>query len=180
MSPNPITDDELYQSVVLGGVRSPGKVTLSGHDRVVKWDVKDGNGQSGASTTLKNIPLIEFTATFYLADQEDFDAWPAFHDVIDSTVNGPKPKALDIYHPDLVVQNINSVTKGSVGGVVHDGKGGQTIAVKFQEYKPPKPKGGSPNGSGTKKPKAAPDPNAAANAEILKLTKQFQDAPWDN
>ncbi len=177
MSPNPVTDEELYQGIVLGGVRSPGQVTLSGHDRGVKWDVKEGNGQAGASTTLKSIPPIEFTATFYLADQDDFDAWPAFHDVIDSTVSGPKPKALDIYHPDLATQNINSVTKASVGGVVHDKKGGQTIVVKFQEYKPPKPKGGTPNGSGAKK-KEAPDPNAAANAQLAALTKQYQETPW--
>jgi hypothetical protein len=173
---NPFEDEDLYVGVVLAGVTSPGRCTLTGHDRKVNWDIKAGAGQSGATTTLKDIPPIEFTATFYLASFDDFAAWPEFHDLIDSTVAGPKPKALDIYHPDLSVNDIKSVVKASVGGVVHDGKGGQTIVVKFLEYRPPAPKGGSPNGSTTKK--SAPDPNAAANAELAALTAQYQNTPW--
>ena len=173
-STNPVTDEELYQGIVLAGKRSPGKVTLSGHDRKINWDVKEGSGQSGASTTLKSIPLVEFTATFYLADQDDFDAWPAWIALVESTVSGPTPKALDVYHPDLAANHITSVVKGSVGGAVHDGKGGITYAVKLQEYKPPKTKGGSPLGSQAKKA----DPNAAANKEIEDLTAKYKETPW--
>lgn len=181
-APNPIDNEELYNSLVLGGVSSPGKVTLSGHDRDVKWDVKDGPGIAGATTTLKNIPPKEFTATFYLVKDvaqgiDDFADWPAFQAAIESTVDGTKPKALDIYHPDLASQKppIVSVVKASVGGVVHDGKGGQTIVVKFQEYRPPKPAGGTPSGAKTK---PQDDPDAAAKAEIAKLTGQYQNTPW--
>lgn len=173
--PNPIEFEDLYTSIVLGGYTSPGQCKLSGHDRKINWDVKAGSGQSGASTTLKDIPLIEFTVTLFLADKDDFDAWPFFRDLLLSTVNGPKPKALDVYHPDLATNEINSVVLSSIGGVVHDGKGGQTITVKLQEYKPPKPKGGSPTGS---KAAAKADPNAAANAELAALTKTFEASPW--
>lgn len=51
MSPNPLDDEDLYEGIVLAGKRSPGRVTLSGHDRVIGWDVKKGSGQSGATTT---------------------------------------------------------------------------------------------------------------------------------
>lgn len=148
-------------------------MTLSGHDRKINWDVKAGSGQSGATTTLKDVPPIEFTATFYLADKDDFDGWQEFLAVINSSISGAKPKALDIYHPDLASNDINSVVKATVGGTVHDKKGGQTIAVKFQEYKPPKPKGGSPSGSKSK----ATDPDAAALAELQRLTDQFNRTP---
>ncbi len=184
-APNPIDTPELYEGVVLGGLLSPGKVTLSGHDRKVVWDIKNGSAQSGAGMSVKEIPPIEFTASFYLVKDDaegvdDLAAWPAFHAMINSTVSGKTPKALDVYHPDLSVNDIKSVVKGTVGGVTHDGKGGQTIVVKFQEYRPAVAKGGSPTGSGTKpkKPGTAPDPNAAAKAELARLTKQYQDTPW--
>jgi hypothetical protein len=182
--PNPLDDEPLYDGIILGGVQSPGKCTLSGHDRKINWDVKAGAGQSGATTTLKDIPPIEFTCTFYLLRDDsqgidDLIDWPAFRELINSTVSGPKPKALDIYHPDLAANDIKSVVKASIGGVVHDGKGGQTIVVKFQEYKPPKPKGGSPNGSKTKgKLPAPPDPDAEAKAQLAALTAQYQNTPW--
>jgi hypothetical protein len=182
--PNPLDDSELYDGIVLGGVKSPGKVTLSGHDRKINWDVKAGAGQSGATTTLKDIPPIEFSVAFYLLRDDaqgidDFIDWPAFRETINSTIAGPKPKALDIYHPDLAANGIKSVVLASFGGTVHDGKGGQTITVKFQEYKPPKPKTGTPSGSKTNgKVPAPPDPNAEANAQLAALTKQYQATPW--
>ncbi len=176
-------DDDELDHIVLGGVRSPGKCTLSGHDRKANWDVKAGQGQIGASTTLKDIPLIEFTATFYLTidpsatDDEEEEMYD-FLELVESTVSGPKPKALDIYHPDLADQDITSVVKASIGGATYDGKGGKTYVVKFQEYKAPKPKGGSPSGSSSKAGPNAPDPNAAANAEIAKLTAEYKATPW--
>ena len=177
---NPVDDEDLYEAIVLGGVKSPGRVTLSGHDREIDWDVKQGPGLSGATTTFKVEKPCEFTATFYLVLDpaegiNDYDDWPQFLDVINSTVAGKTPKALDIYHPDLASNGIKSVVKKSVGGVIHDGKGGATIAVKFLEYKPPKPKGGSPKGSKTTK---KTDPDQAALDELAKLTKQYQATPW--
>lgn len=168
----------LFDSIELGGVRSPGQVqSISGHDRKINWDVKAGAGQKGATTTLKDIPPLEFAVSFYLADAADQEAWPDFATLITSTISGATPKALDVYHPDLAANDILSVVLANFGGVVHDRKGGQTITVKFQEYKPPKPKGGSPSGSSAKKP-TAPDPNAAANAELAALTEQYKATPW--
>lgn len=182
MSPNPLDNEELYDSIVLAGVSSPGKVTLSGHDRVTGWDIKKGSGQKGATTTRSSSDPVKFTASFYLVRDDaqgidDFADWDAFEALINSTVAGPTPKALDIYHPDLVSRQINSIVLDTFAGVVHDGKGGQTIAVKFLEYKPPQKSGGSPVGSATKTG-TAPDPNAAALAELKDLTDQYQKTPW--
>lgn len=175
--------ESLYDSLLAAGVRSPGKVTLSGHDRVIAWDVKEGPGQSGASMTRKGAKPVEFTATFYLVADEaqgidQVADWQAFQQVIESTVAGPKPKPVDIYHPDLAARGITSVVLSSLGGVVHDGKGGQTITVKLIEYFPPKPAGGTAAGSRAKKKTAAPDPNAAAKAELAALTKKYEATPW--
>ena len=175
---NPISNPDLYDHIELGGVQSPGVVTLSGHDRKIGWDIKKGNAQSGATTTRSCDDPVEFTASFYLADEEDFDAWPTFLAVINSTVSGKTPSALDVYHPDLAENDIKSVVKGTVAGTVHDGKGGQTRVVKFLEYKPPRKAGGSPNGSKAGAAAKAPDPNAAALAEIAALTAAYAATPW--
>lgn len=183
MTVNPLDNEELYDSIVLGGVRSPGKVTLSGHDSAVGWDIKKGNAQSGATTTRSSSDPAKFTATFYLVRDDamgidDLSAWPDFLAIINSTVSGKAPSAVDVYHPDLASQDIKSVVKSKVSGTVHDGKGGQTIAVEFLEYKPPKPLGGSPTGSKTKPSPDPNDPNAAALAELAALTTQYQKTPW--
>jgi len=180
IEPNPHDNPDLFDSVELAGVKSPGVVKLSGHDDKTSWDVKAGSGQAGASLTRKGTPPVEFTATFYLATSEEQDAWAYFRDVIKSSVAGTT-KALDIYHPDLEANGIKSVVKGTIGGVVHDGKGGQTIAVKFQVYAPPVKAAGSPSGSASKakrEGKTVVDPNAAANAELAALTAQYQATPW--
>lgn len=178
--PSPIEFDEVYDRIVLGGIRSPGFVTITGHQRKINWDVKAAKGLAGASTTLKDIPPIEFTCEFYLADAEDYEQWPEFLELINSTVAGPTPKALDIYHPDLVEQGIKSVVKASTEGTKHDGKGGAIKVVKFQEYFPPKKaKGnGGVNSSASKKKKD--DPNADLKAELNALVNQYQGtSPWE-
>jgi hypothetical protein len=180
--PNPLDNPDLFDSIVLAGVQSPGKVTLSGHDRKVTWDVKSGPGLQGATTTIKEIPPIEFTASFYLVKDDaqgidDFAAWEPFLAVVNSSLSGTKPKALEIYHPDLALNEITSVCKAQVGGAVHDGKGGITYVIKFQEYKPPKPKGGSPSGTKTST-KKKDDPDAAALAQLAALTDQYKQTPW--
>lgn len=181
--PNILDHPDLYDYVLLGGKRSPGIVRLSGHDRNDKWDVQAGPGQDGATTSRKGTDPAQFTATFYLSrdnalSRDDFFFWPAFRTVIDSTVSGPTPKALAIYHPDLASNGISSVCRASVGGFVYDELGGATVAVKFIEYRPPQKKkgGGSPSGSKTNTKKD--DPNAAALAELEALTKKYQETPW--
>lgn len=177
--PNVIDNEELYDIIVVDGVSSGGKVTLSGHDRKVDWDVKGGPSLAGATTTFKSILPIEFTASFYLVKDvaqgiDDFAQWYLFKAVVEATVNGRTPRAKDIYHPDLAANDIKSIVKALVGGMTYDGKGGATVVVKFQEYKPPRKQAGTPKGSGTK----AVDPNADVKAELARAVQQYQATPW--
>ena len=180
--PNVLDNEELYDVIKLGGVTSPGGVTLSGHDLVIGWDIKEGSGQKGAKMTRKSQKPIEFTATFSLLRDvargiDDYANWSAFETIIKSTVAGKEPRALDIYHPDLAEREIKSVVLGTLGGRTYDGKGGSKIAVKFLEYRPPQKSGGSPVGAKTKKsPKA--DPNAERKAELAATRGEYQRTPW--
>lgn len=185
------SDDEEIDTLVLAGVRSPGQVKLSGHDRTHAWDEKPGDGQDGASLTYKGKKLATFTATFDLVNDptlgnDDLAAWDAFAKVIESTTSGTEITALDIYHPDLARNGIKAIVQGKVGGMQRGDDGRATVAVEFKEYAPPKKKSGSPQGSKAKSTTAgsgvtpdgapfgppAPDPNQAAKDELAALVAE--------
>lgn len=175
---SPVRDGGIFDLILLGDAASPGVVTLSGHDREQNIDVKQSDGQKGATTTWKGTAVAGFTATFYLTIDpiqgiDDFELWDAFAEVIWSTVppkSGKKPVALDVYHPDLERNGIKSVFLKKMGGMVHDGKGGATIAVEFSEYFPPKPVS---TGTASKSSKVDPnDPLTKAQAQFDALKKE--------
>lgn len=185
---NPLDDADVLSKLVLAGVKSPGVVTLSGHERKEKWEVKDGGGQDGASTTRKGKDVAKFTATFELIKDvgrgiDHFAEWEAFLKVLRTPIDGKTTTALDIYHPDLAELDISSVVVESIGGKQHDGKGGAKVVVGFLEYSPPKPKppskpkGSKSNGGSGKGPGSDPqnDPNAAAKAELDALLNQAKE-----
>jgi len=170
--PNPVDSPDLYNVIELAGRKSPGIVTLSGHDRNEKWDIKPADGSAGASTTYKGEEIAQFQASFYLVkdptqDLNEFADWESFAALIRSSLpTGGKPKALTIYHPDLAANDIKSVCKASIGGMAHDGNGGATVVVKFLEFRPPKKKGGAPKSTSTSSTTAKPDPNADLKRQI--------------
>lgn len=181
--PNPIDDESLYDAIVLAGTRSPGLVTLSGHDRVQKWDIKSADGAGGASTTHKGEEVAQFTASFYLVKDpvlglDEFAEWETFAALIRSMLPAAGGvRAFDVYHPDLAANDIKAVQQASVGGMTHDGKGGATVVVKFLEYRPAKPKGGTAKGSRSGSSTRTGvttlnDPNADLKAQIAALTAQ--------
>jgi len=181
VAPNPYDDPDLYESLVLAGARSPGKVTLTNHSIKIEWDVQKASGQKGARLNLKSIPLRVFTATFELFEASDIAAWPEYERVILSSVpNSGDPVALKCEHPDLASRRITAVVLADLGGVKHGDDGRQEIVVQFQEYAPPKAKSGSPggttSGSATRPPKT--DPNAAAKRELQGLLDQYKESPW--
>lgn len=176
MPANPVEHPDLFDALEIAGVRSPGKVEFSGHDRKANWDVKVGKGIDGGSTTLNGIPPIEFTATFWLVNVAEFEAWPAFAKVVRETISA-SPKGADVYHPDLAENDIKSVCQATFGGRQHDGKGGQKYAIRFQEYRAPKKKSGTGAVVGSSKVKSS-DPNAEALAKLAELTKKYEKTPW--
>lgn len=173
----PATSDDLYDYVEVDGMRSPGVVRLSGHARAQSLDVKEADGQNGASTTWKGSKVGKFTATFSLAYDpgtgfNDFVLWDEFAEVLWSTVppkSGKTPVAKDISHPDLARNGYRSIILDTMGEMIHDGKGGATIAVILSEYFPSKP--AKPAGaSGSKKSKEDP------NDPLVQAKKALDDA----
>jgi hypothetical protein len=133
-------ESELWDVLRVGNVRSPGVVTISGADLKYGWDA-----QKGATTSRINEPLKRFDAEFYIVNSQDdlgiteFDLWDPFQDLLESSVAGAEPDALEVYHPVLARNHITAVTVSVIGQLVSDGRGGAKAKVSFMEYRPPKP-----------------------------------------
>lgn len=182
----PSDNDRDLSTIVLGTKRSPGVVTISGHNRDQNWDVKAAKGQTGASSSLQSTPVGGFRCSFYIVDdnvesseETEFDRWESFHRLLESMVSGPKPTALPIFHPDLARNKYTEVSLKSIAGAQHDGRGGVTYVVDFIEYKPPRAKkstgakakpGQKTADSGSDED--AYDPNAAAKAQLEGLLEE--------
>jgi hypothetical protein len=174
MATTPTTHPDLYRNVFIGDRFSPGTVSLSGYARKHDWNEQKPKGQTGAQTINRGPANGGFTATFFLVDLEQVREWDEFHRMLSASVEGPKPKALAAYHPDLVRNKIIDVVVAEIGDMVHDGKGGATVVCKFIEYRPPKPKPASKAAAGKTRTGTTTvnDPNAAAKAELAALTAQ--------
>lgn len=178
MATSPYIHPLLYKSIILfGGLTSPGKVRLSGHDVNDDWERQRPKGTTGETTVNHGRKLAEITATFELADDEDRDGWIEFAKFLNSLTsaggNG-KPKAIGVYHPDLVERGFTDFVVTSIGGLTHDDKGMSRAIVKFLEFRPPKPKPASKanSGGGARQGKTTLDPNAAAKRELQLLLEQ--------
>lgn len=181
---NPFTNEELYDKYTLAGEACPGIVTLEGLKKKNKWDIKDGDGQDGASTTRKGKVPAQWTAIHRLVYDpvqgiDEFAEWDAFLPLLKSCTAGTEAKAYDFYHPDAERVDVSSAVVEFIGALKHDGRGGATVEVGFLEYAPPKAKASSsPNGSKANSPSGSnidrPDPNAAAKEELANLLKEAQ------
>jgi len=151
---SPSDNDDGWSKLIVAGKESPGVVTISGATRTIGWDVKDADGQDGASTTRKGEPVGKFDATFYLVDDpvlgSDFDEWDDFQQLLLSSVAGESPVALEVVHPELQRLGWTAAVLSSLGDMVNDGMGGATTKVSFLEHRPPQAKpANSPSGTKT-------------------------------
>ena len=181
----PYENDYQLNVVILGTTESPGVVVLDRHERQLNWENKQAKGNQGASSKLQGGNIGEFDMTFYLAGdtldedgRSDFQRWEEFEALLWSTVNGPRPFALPIYHPDLARNKYTEVTLKTMGGMKYDSTGGATVKVTVQEYKPETPKPAAKpqsKASTTTAKKDKPDPNAAAKKEVADLLKKARE-----
>ena len=143
---DPATGAAQWDVLLIGGKVTPGVVTISGNDLGIGWDIQNATGMSGAITRRINEPLKKFDAEFELSNEQDengvndFERWDEIQVLLKSLVPpGKKPRAVDVFHPDLARNEITSATVANIGGCTLDGKGGGKIKVSFIEFRPPKP-----------------------------------------
>ncbi len=167
MSANPLVTPEAWNALIIGGEYTPGlaKVTAS---RVHKWDEKKGKGAAGSTITYAGHDLAEGTISIRMWEAEQYDEWEA---KVPAWLPDPKkPKALDVYHPQLEILKIRSIVVLELSGVDVATDGEMTCSIKFKEYQPPKPAGGTPSGSAAHRKPGDEPPNATSELE-----KRFAD-----
>jgi hypothetical protein len=166
---NPSDNPEQYDYCWLAGMPTPGLVEVTGGDRKHKWDKKEAKGSSGATITSQGAEPAEPTMKVRLwFDRENninhFWLWDLnIKPILEAALEGKT--AIDIYHPSLAANGINSVVVQEVSQLAKEGEDGlHSITIKFLEFRPPKPAGATPKGSKSgQKPKKpyenqGPDP----------------------
>jgi hypothetical protein len=174
-------ESELWDVLRVGDMVSPGVCKVTGGDLVIGWDIKAADGQKGATTTRINEPLKKFSAEFELSNSvddlnvSDFDLWDAFQDMLERSVSGATPSAMEVYHPDLARNHITAVTLAAIGSMQADGKGGAKVKCDFIEHRPPKPARAAGAGKVATQTKTEGDKKIDAKvAEMNALNEQYK------
>lgn len=145
---NPVETPEFYDHLIIAGVETPGVVKIDGASRPYKWDVKEGKGTSGGTTTFQGagVPKVKVTLTMWLP--EHFAAWDDLRTALQASLS-KAVTALDVLYPDLSELDIFSCVVEDIGQVKRVKQGDTLSTVDFSliEYHPPKKAGGNPSGS---------------------------------
>ncbi len=166
---DPIKDPSSWDSVEFAGIEYP-FCEISGFDRESEWDVKKGKGAQGATATFVGISLAKGSVKFVAWESSHFVAFDKIFVMFKYDPAKKKSQAIEIWHPSIVENEINSVVVTKVPPWKHDGNGQYSREVEFLEFRPaPKTSavgtpanaatsaGGAP-GSSTGTPGSQPDP----------------------
>lgn len=170
----------LWDSAVIGGVKTPGLCAVKGSGREIGWDEAKGTGSTGAVTRYTGDPLQKFEANWRFADGvggltavEQRARWNA--EVIPQLEKAFTGKtALDFYHPAVSEPpyGVRAAVPQNIGYLTDDGEV-FSITVKFLEFRKPKPAVGKPK-SAAAKPGQQTTAKDAADKEIEALMKQVK------
>jgi hypothetical protein len=160
LTSNPLQDPAAFDVIVVAGVVNPGLVRVTGADRVFDWDVKDAPGSQGSTITYRGWkPTDSIQLRFEFWEQEQInDFYTNFVPLFYYDANKTAPKPVDVFHPILNANQINSVVTKKIGPLVLEDKQLYSCTIEVLEYRPAPKK----NATTTPKASAATDPEKAA------------------
>jgi|HubBroStandDraft_3_1064219.scaffolds.fasta_scaffold171502_2 hypothetical protein len=141
--------------VVIGGDRSPGKVTVRGLKQPSGWDERKGYAMSGATLVPSGDPLANFDLFFEFWLVVHRKQWEAFYGkyfalaaklVAGSTASvigpsgfpvRPNPQAIGVYHPLIQFNKIASCVVTNRGELHNDETGGWSQVISLRQYRKP-------------------------------------------
>lgn len=146
---NPIANPTAWDFYTIAGQSSPGLSIVGAAKRSDKWDVKEGKGTVGASTTFVNRPPATFSILTQLWEERHFSEWAVFKAALKYDPKKKTKQALSIYHPALADIEIGAVVCTDVTAIEHKGNGLYEVSATFLEYypSPPTNMSSTPNGS---------------------------------
>jgi hypothetical protein len=138
--------DPALNYIVVAGVPSPGRASVTGVRIPYHWDITQGYGLSGAITIFRGRGVSKFTVTITMFEDEHFVQWPIFKAVLQPPTK-LKPLAFDMIHPVLSSAGIKAVQIEELGEPERQSNGMWIATLKFLEYRPPLPALVNPKGS---------------------------------
>lgn len=162
--------------VVVNGLPSPGRATITGAAVPYKYDIKEGYGLSGATTVFHGRGVAKFTLTIDLWDRLHFLAWPLFKKLLEP----PKPAlplVVSMDHPILSDQGITKVAVESMGALERQSNGLWRCTIQLLEWRPPLPAIVKPRGAIPSVAKGKPiPPKTEADLALEKARVEFEGA----
>jgi hypothetical protein len=136
MSYNPLKTP--IDSILLGGMISPGLAKVIGASRPRKVDIRGGYGIS--ATVAVWLEVAEFKVEIYLYSDADWGEWHIFRESVlreikPNTRNKASDFALDIWHPWLEALDIKSVILKSISQPEEVEPTVYRITLEFIEYR---------------------------------------------
>jgi hypothetical protein len=162
--------------VVVNGIPSPGRATITGAAIPYKYHVQEGYGLSGATTTFHGRGVAKFTLTIDLWDRIHFAAWEIFKKLLEPPKPGLK-LVVEMQHPILSSQGIKAVAVESLGALERQTNGMWRSTIQCLEWRPPVPALVKPRGAIPGVAKGVPiPPKTEADLALEKARVEFEAA----
>jgi hypothetical protein len=145
---DPMTHPGAWTRLVAAGVNSPGNIPLggmSGWKREEKWDVKEGKGTTGATTTHVGQVPAKGSITFELWKVEHFAAWDRWLQLFRYDASKKIGQAISVYHPALAALQPPVTSVVMIGHTAPDPQpdGRSKVTIDLLEFFPAKATGAS-------------------------------------
>lgn len=124
--------------ILLANRRSPGLADIKGSNSPRRWDERRGYALSGSRVVFRGIGLARFIVTLRLYNDDDWDNWHDWRELVQRPPVGQRARAQDIWHPILEDLLITSAVVEDVlqpRPTTDDGE--WSIDIKFIEFRPP-------------------------------------------
>lgn len=168
----------------------PGITTIPDGEIEDDYDVKEAQGQKGASTDKKGEKVKKFTTNHWLSDApwtpgtyepvegvdvvDDHVQWTAFQFVLRQVMTSEPPKALSLKHPKLRLLEISSAVPTKINGPNPNEDGSTEFAISWLVYAPVKRTGGP----GKDSPEGKSDSDERIDSRVEEIDKLQEE--WDN
>jgi hypothetical protein len=166
LTANPLVNPRAFDTLTVAGVVSPGLVRVTGGERVYDLDIKKSPGSQGTTITYRGWQVSDsISLYFFFWEREQIDAFFAsFLPLFQIDANKTAAKAVDVFHPALNANNINSILTKKIGQLTPEDKSAWSLTIEVVEYKPAPKK----NATSTPTSSSGTDPaNAAAKPTAL-------------
>jgi hypothetical protein len=124
--------------VLVNGVRSPGRATISGVNLPFKWTIQDQYGADAAVMTYHGRGLCKFTLTLWLWEESHFISFPSFMKLIQPPENKALPFVVQMQHPILAAAGIAAVTPLEITMPQRQSNGVWIATANMTEWRKPR------------------------------------------